>query len=71
MNYIKIFASVLFLSSFSLFAQVQEPVKNDKKANASSVKPVKPSQTSGAKALKVAKPAISAGQRASKSTQTK
>lgn len=71
MSYTKIFTSVLFLSSFSLFAQVQEPVKNDKKANTSNAKPSKPSQTSGAKALKVAKPAVSAGQRASKSTQTK
>jgi hypothetical protein len=71
MNHIKIFTSVLFLSSFSLFAQVQEPVKNDKKANTSNAKSAKPSQTSGAKALKVAKPSISAGQRASKSTQTK
>jgi hypothetical protein len=71
MSYTKIFTSVLFLSSFSLFAQVQEPVKNDKKANTSNAKPMKPSQTSGAKALKVAKPAVSAGQRAGKSTQTK
>ena len=71
MNHIKIFASVLFLSSFSLFAQVQEPVKNDKKANTSNAKSAKPSQTSGAKVLKVAKPAVSAGQRAGKSTQTK
>lgn len=71
MSYNKIFTSILLLSSFSLFAQVQEPVKNDKKANTSNAKPAKPSQTSGAKPLKVSKPIQSTGKRVSKSTQTK
>lgn len=71
MSYSKIYTAVLFLSSFSLFAQVQEPVKNDKKANTSNAKPAKPDQTSGAKPLKVSKPTQSAGKRVSKSTQTK
>jgi hypothetical protein len=71
MSYSKIFTSVLLLSSFSIFAQVEEPVKNEKKANTSNAKPAKPSQTAGAKPLKVSKPTQSAGQRVNKSTSTK
>jgi hypothetical protein len=71
MSYSKIFTSVLLLSSFSIFAQVEEPVKNEKKANTSNAKPAKPSQTAGAKPLKVSKPTQSAGQRINKSTSTK
>jgi hypothetical protein len=71
MSYFKIFTSVLLLSSFSIFAQVEEPVKNEKKANTSNAKPAKPSQTAGAKPLKVSKPTQSAGQRVNKSTSTK
>ena len=71
MSYSKIFTSVLLLSSFSLFSQVEEPVRTEKKVNTSNLKPTKTNQTAGAKPLKVSKPTQSAGQRVNKSSSNK
>ncbi len=71
MSYSKIFTSVLLLSSFSLFSQVEEPVRTEKKVNTSNVKPTKTNQTAGAKPLKVSKPTQSTGQRVNKSSSNK
>ena len=71
MKYYKIITVVLFMSSYALFAQVQEPIKNDKKANTSSSKPLKSNQTTGAKPMKTSTPTKSVGLRTNKSTQTK
>lgn len=71
MSYSKIFTCILLLVNFTLFAQVEEPKRSEKKANTSNVKPSKTNQTAGAKALKVSKPTQSAGRRSTKANQPK
>lgn len=71
MSYFKIFAITLIGMSFSLQAQVQDPVKNEKKVNTSSAKAVKPNQSTDAKPLKVSKTTQNSGKRVEKSNQSK
>lgn len=71
MSCTKIFTCILLLVNFTLFAQVEEPTRTEKKTNTSNVKPSKTNQTSGAKALKVSNPVKSAGSRITKSNQPK